>query len=128
MKNIFVLIAMVLIPLFSQAQNRRPLLVPAPSHDQNLSYNFGTVPLNFRSSVDFTLTADRAQEIHIQRLVVFGMMFNASTNCPTILPPGRSCTIRAAFWPYREGFYTGQLNIYLENSSIFIDLSGWSRP
>ena len=128
MKKISILLAMVLLPLLSQAQSHLPVLVQAPSHDQYLSYNFGIVPLNLRESVDFILTADRTEALHIQRFIVFGITFDGATNCPLILPPGRSCTIRATFWPFRDPFYTGQLIIYLEKSSIFIDLSGWGRP
>ncbi len=127
MKNISMLVLLVLMPLFSQAQSFSSISVKAQAHDQYLSYNFGIVPLNFHQSVDFILTADSTEASHIQRLVVFGMMFDAATNCPTILPPGKSCTIRAIFWPSRDGFYNGQLNIYLEKSSVFIDLSGWGR-
>ncbi len=127
MKNIFISMMLVLAPLFSSAQSLRPVFVPAPAHDQYLNYNFGTVPVNFRQSVDFVLTADRMLPLHIRHIAVVGMAFNGSSNCPSILAPGRSCTIRASFWPFQEGYYSGQLNVYLEQNSIFINLSGWSR-
>ena len=127
MKKILMLFAFVVAPLFSQAQNTSTILVTTQSHDQYYRYNFGTVTVNFRNSVDFILTAEGPEPTQIRSFSVGGIMYDGSTNCPVVLNPGKSCTFRVSFWPFHEGFFSGQLNIYMATSSIFIDLSGWGR-
>ncbi len=127
MKKLFILLTLVFAPLFSEAQGFASVSLKPQASNQYYDYNFGTVLVNFRQSVDFELKAIGTEPTVIRAIFAFGQSFDAATNCPRILMPGRICTTRVYFWPHYQGFYSGQLRFDLQESQIFINLSGWGR-
>ena len=124
MKKFLTLVTLILVPIFSQAQSYS---IKSESQDQYLRYDFGLVGVNFRETVDFTLTAKGPEPTLLKSITIGGQMYYASSNCPDVLPVGKACTTRVSFWPSRDGFYPGQLNFYMADSAIYIDLAGWGR-
>ena len=124
MKNLIFTLAMVWAPIFSYAQSSIVISNQAQNQDQYFDYNFGAVFLNTRAYVDFTLTAKGPQPSEIKRITIGGMGYDAATNCPVVLEVGKSCTLRAYFYPQFEGPAWGDFNIYLNDGNIFIRLFG----
>ena len=127
MKNLFILLTLVFAPILSQAQGFATVSLQPQARNQYYDYNFGSVPVNFQQSVDFELKAIGTEPTLIRTIFAFGQGFTNASNCPRILMPGRTCTTRVYFWPPYQGFYNGQLRFDLQESQIFINLSGWGR-
>ena len=128
MKNPFLLIALILTPLFSQASNLSPSFsLHTQAADQYYNYNFGTVRVNFAHSVDFILKAEGPESTRVQEIHIQGMEYSARTNCPLVLPVGQTCATRVTFWPSRDGFFPGRLIYFLGDNNIVIDLAGWAQ-
>ena len=123
MKNLIVVLALILAPMLGQAEIQIETLSQGKKN-QFLDYNFGAVNLNWRVHADFTLTEKGPEASEIKRITIGGMGFDADTDCPVKLEPGKSCTLRAFFWPTFEGPAWGDLNIYLNDGAIYIRLFG----
>ncbi|KYG68230.1 hypothetical protein AZI87_02950 [Bdellovibrio bacteriovorus] len=99
---------------------------PGKQQDQYYSYNFGSTWVNSRMYADFSLTAGD-QQVDLQGISIRGQAYDATSNCPKVLPPRQTCWTRVFFWPQFEGHYYGDLMFYLKNSTIYIRLYGWAH-
>ena len=123
MKMFIVALSFLVAPLFAQA-DVQVLAVEPMGQDQYLSYNFGAVFMNTRTSVEFTLTAKGPTPTEIRQITISGAMYDATSNCPAILPVGQTCSTRVYYWPRMQGPHWGDLNFHLNDGSIYIRLFG----
>lgn len=131
MKTIIVLLGLFFAP-FAMAESSLNIEVQSSdvstmAADKYYNYNFGHVWVNQRVYADLTLTATGTAPVDIRRLVIRGSAYDAQSNCPALLPPGRTCTTRVFFWPLHEGSYYGDLIYQLADHNIFVRLYGWAR-
>lgn len=129
MRRLFVLVCLLAAPLSSFASveiQQKPVSVMAEpmGQDQYLSYNFGAVFINSRTSVEFTLTARGPDATEIKRITISGPMYDATSNCPAILQVGQTCSTRVYYWPRLQGPHWGDLNFNLNDGNIYIRLFG----
>ncbi|WII72937.1 hypothetical protein QJS83_03510 [Bdellovibrio sp. 22V] len=124
MKKLIFVATLLLAPVFAFAADVQNLKIEAQGQDQYYNYNFGTVFVNSRHFVDFTLSATGDEPTVIRRIWISGAMYSADTNCPEILNPGEKCTARVFFWPYAEGHHWGELTFVLGQNNIYIRLFG----
>lgn len=92
---------------------------------QYLSYYFGRVPVNSRQIVTYrvTNTSDKA-DLKIDRVTIGGMFYDAETDCPAVLRPGKKCFTDISYWPNFEGTHHGQLVWYTSDGAIVLSLWG----
>lgn len=86
-------------------------------------YNFGHVYVGERRRADFFLSAG-AFPLRVRGMSVWGPYYNASTNCPNVLLPRQTCTIRVHYWPGSPGIHHGQLNVFAGNDRLRVRLHG----
>lgn len=104
-------------------QPERPVPPPVP-RDLHYNYNFGSVFVNSRMYADFSLTAGE-RPVVLDGISIRGMMYDASSNCPKVLPPRGVCWTRVFFWPRMQGGHWGDLMFYLnDRSTIYVHLFG----
>lgn len=103
-----------------------PLRAQALGDTQYLSYYFGRVPVNMRQIVTYavTNTSDKL-DLKIDRVTIGGMFFDAETDCPGVLKPGKKCYTDISYWPGFEGSHHGELVWYTSDGAI--DLSLWGE-
>ncbi|WP_413586527.1 hypothetical protein [Bdellovibrio sp. HCB274] len=128
MKLILVALFASILPQisFAQAQAEIEMIQPASlvSGDQYYNYNFGSTFVNSRKYVDFTLTSTGDEPLEFKQLGIAGAAFNAYTNCPTVIPVGQKCTVRATFWPSDKRSYSGRLYLVFAHGRSIINLYG----
>ncbi len=89
------------------------------------NYNFGTVPVNFRHWVRFTITNNTREDVRYVNFYISGMFYSVNHYCYRTLRPRESCMAEIAFWPMQRGFYTGLFAIYFSgNNGLRINLQG----
>lgn len=124
MKKFVVLISLLLAPVLSLAEGPQTLAIQTEGRDQYYNYNFGTVYENTRTYADFTLTARGMEPVNIQRIIISGVMYDATSDCPEILPAGQTCRTRVTYWPFAQGPHFGELMFQLSEGNIYIRLIG----
>ena len=128
-----------LIMLCSLAAQARPVaqslsvtLSPASAtalEQQRLNVYFGHVPVNNPSFQDMSLKNNGPSVLTFTRFEISGMPFGANTTCATTIEPGERCYIQMRFTPWAKSYFSGWMNIELEDSDrnlsrIWVDLSG----
>ncbi|WP_413577375.1 hypothetical protein ACLVWU_03540 [Bdellovibrio sp. HCB290] len=128
MKHIIAALLVSFLPFASFAQAEAVIELTQPSSmiagDQYYNYNFGSTFVNSRKYVDFTVTSTGDEPLQLKELGIAGAAFNAYTNCPTSLPPGQKCTVRATFWPSDKRSYSGRLYLVFAHGRSIINLYG----
>lgn len=125
MKKLIVLISLLLAPVLSLAAGEvNTFALQTQAQDQYYNYSFGTVFVNTRAWADFTLTANGPDATLVRRIVIRGFAYDADSNCPEVLMPGRTCTTRVYYWPTSQGPHWGELTFVLNDSNIYIRLFG----
>lgn len=114
------------------AQSLSVTLTPASGaslEQQRLNVYFGHVPVNNPSFQDMSLKNNGPSVLTFTRFEVSGMPFGANTTCATTIEPGERCYIQMRFTPWAKSYFSGWMNIELEDSDrnldrIWVDLSG----
>jgi len=102
--------------------------VNTASTEDYLFYDFGTVWINTRSAVRYTVTNNGPTPLTYQSAYVWGSDYRADHNCTGILLPGARCQFEIVFWPFFEGISSGRFELnFLENDRITVDVRGWAR-
>jgi hypothetical protein len=133
MKNLIFVVLLVVgalvqaRPLIQMVSPESHSLSPDSSDEtQNLTYYFGRVPVNTRQIVTYTVTNTSAtKDLNIDRVTIGGMFFDAETDCPGVLKPGKKCFTDISYWPSFEGSHHGELVWYTSDGAI--DLSLWGE-
>lgn len=128
MKKFIVFLSLVVAPVLASASALQNFTIEAQGQDQYLSYNFGSVFENSRTSVDFTLTANGPEPTEVKKIWISGPMYDATSNCPEILPVGKKCVTRVYYWPLNQGPHWGDLTFVLNDGNIYIRLFGTTFP
>ena len=93
---------------------------------QRLSYNFGRVMVHSISQVIFRVSNTGTADIQRERFSMSGADFRAYTDCPVIMPPHESCSLKIVYTPMTVGSDYGQMQMIFNDSGIVIDLYGQS--
>ncbi|MCC2678965.1 MAG: hypothetical protein K0R29_1541 [Pseudobdellovibrio sp.] len=102
--------------------------VNTASTEDYLYYDFGTVWINTRSAVRYTVTNNGLTPLTYQSAYVWGSDYRADHNCTGILLPGARCQFEIVFWPFFEGISSGRFELnFVENDRITVDVRGWAR-
>ncbi len=128
MKTMILVMTLLFAPLASFAQAQSAVSLEAQGRDQYYNYSFGSVFENTRAYADFTLTARGDAPLEVRRILISGIMYDAYSNCPQILAPMQTCTIRAFYWPRSRGPHWGELTLMLNEGNIYIRLFGDTFP
>ncbi len=120
MKTLAVLLIFALLP-FSAIANE---VLPHSSENQELSFDFGDVPIGEAYYTTFDLTAPDDQSIEISDIMIDGEMYSAFTNCPDVLEPGESCQTEVVFEPTSEDEHFGELDFFTNVGNIRVYLAG----
>lgn len=93
-----------------------------------LYYDFGTVWVNSRSAVRYTVTNNGTTALTYESAYVWGSDFRADHNCTGTLLPGTRCQFEIVFWPMFEGISSGRFELnFIENDRITVDVRGRAR-
>lgn len=128
MKNLFL---GLLLALSTQVQAGQISVqienIPTQTEDY-LYYDFGTVFVNSRTSVRYTVTNTGVTPLTFSDSYVYGSDYRADHSCYGVLVPGGRCQFEIVFWPYFEGFSSGRFVLnFFENDNITVDLRGEAR-
>ena len=93
-----------------------------------LFYDFGTVFVNSRSAVRYTVTNTGVTPLTFSDAYVYGSDYRADHSCFGVLAPGARCEFEIVFWPFFEGISSGRFVLnFVENDNITVDLRGMAR-
>lgn len=92
-----------------------------------LSYNFGTVFVNSRTSVRYNVRNTGDTPLNFQDAVIYGADFSANHSCRGTLLPGQVCQFEVYYWPMFEGMASGRFQLTFVEDQIVLDLWGNAR-
>lgn len=93
-----------------------------------VSYDFGTVWVNSRSRVRYTVTNTGDTPLTYKEAYIWGGDFRAGHNCSKGLLPKEKCIFEIEYWPVFEGLSSGRfLLTFNEDDEIRVDLWGRAR-
>ena len=93
-----------------------------------VSYDFGTVWVNSRSRVRYTVTNTGETPLTYKETYIWGSDFRAAHNCREGLLPKEKCVFEIEYWPVFEGLSSGRfLLVFNEDDEIRVDLWGRAR-
>lgn len=117
MKNLFICLSI----LFSMTAFAQEVEIKSEYH----YHNFGRVFLHSSNYARFRISNDQTTPAVLQGFYNYGMDFRAQTDCPRELTQGQHCYLEIEFFPMREGYQTGRVEmIYQDGNNIYIDLAG----
>lgn len=93
--------------------------------DRYYYYNFGNERVNSSQWAYFSLRNSGSTPVNIRGVFIWGIAFNAWTNCPHWLRPGERCLTTVEFRPWNVGYFSGRLRFAFPQDSIYVELSGW---
>ena len=94
--------------------------------DQLLSYNFGRVQNNTKTTIYYGLKNTGTSDLEIKAITIIGAHFFAQSECPQILKPGKKCLTSISYWPVIEGLHHGELTWETSDGQIHLSLWGES--
>lgn len=97
------------------------------SANARYSYNFGTVWVNQRSTVSYTLKNTGTTPLTFEDAYIYGSDFSARHSCNKIVMPNDKCGFEISYWPLFEGFDSGQFVLSFTEDRIIVDLWGQAR-
>jgi asparagine N-glycosylation enzyme membrane subunit Stt3 len=126
MKNLFFVLAIVFSSL---AFANHPKAIKLELNQEKATdfhyYNFGIVPVNYRTFVDYTVTNTGTTPLFFQRATIAGAYFGAYHTCRNGLMPNQQCAFRIEYWPTLDGYHTGQFYLtFDQGSEILVNVSG----
>jgi hypothetical protein len=91
-------------------------------------FDFGTVLVNSRSAVRYTVTNNGQTPLSFMSAYVYGSDFSAVHSCTGVLFPGARCQFEITYWPLYEGISSGRFVLnFVENDNITVDVQGMAR-
>ncbi len=96
------------------------------TNEQYFRFNYGTRPIHSVTFRDLIITA-KGSDSTIHKIMWWGADYYVSTNCPTLLPVEKSCTVRVSFQPRMSGYVTGRTQINIDNDQVYIEMFGWGQ-
>ena len=90
-----------------------------------LSYDFGTVWVNTRATVRYTVTNTGTAPLTFRDAYIMGSDFRAVHNCTNGLLPNAQCQFEIEFWPMFEGMTSGRFLLNFAEDQVQVDL--WGR-
>jgi hypothetical protein len=91
-------------------------------------YDFGTVFVNSRSVIRYTVTNNGVVPLTFSNAYVYGSDFSAVNSCTGILLPAAQCQFEISYWPLFEGISSGRFVLnFVENDNITLDVRGMAR-
>lgn len=92
------------------------------------SYNFGTVWVNSRSAIRYSVTNTGTSPLNFRDAAMLGSFaFSARHSCSAGLLPNQACDFIIEYAPVFEGFNSGRFELRFLEDQIIVDLWGEAR-